>query len=394
MDMSHELIYSWLNLPAGNWPPDHYTLLGLEPGADDVARIEEQVQERLEKVRHYQLTHPEQATEAMNRLAQALICLTDPPAKKAYDLLLFGKHFEAAPAAAAAASAPAPAPPTVSTPVRAARSVRLPSQAAQKTTPEEATTTKPGRATMPAQPVLQVLGQTPLPSAVPVNPPLALPAPPPPPRPERSSGTTPVVLLPAVALPVPVAAPTPQREKERAVDAEVARSSRARRGLGTKRALYQRIVRTRQLLHAWEQAGRFLAWPKKRLNKAADAAELVRVLAEIRSLLQGFPPLLGEAGQSGYLVLTLARQQAIVPTFQTLIGTQREALARDWWAGRDLLEAHRDYLRQEVRRMRHKRAWGWTVRAVGAFLTDQPGWILLFLALVALNVAVWRTFLP
>src|SRR5262249_824391 len=153
------------------------------------------------------------------------------------------------------------------------------------------------------------------------------------------------------------------------------RSSRAaRRGLGTKRALYQRIVCTRQLLHAWEQAGRYLAWPKKRLNKAADAAELVRLMGEIQELLRSFPPLLAEAGQPGYLVLTLARQQAVVPTFQTLISSQREALARDWWAGRELMEAHRDYLRKEVRGMRKKRAWGWTVRAVLAFLTDQPGW--------------------
>src|SRR5262249_14459095 len=133
---------------------------------------------------------------------------------------------------------------------------------------------------------------------------------------------------------------------------------------------------------------------KKRLNKAADAAELVRLMGEIQELLRSFPPLLGEAGQPGYLVLTLARQQAVVPTFQTLISSQREALARDWWAGRELMEAHRDYLRKEVRGMRKKRAWGWTVRAVLAFLTDQPGWLLVFLALLALNVAIWRTFFP
>ena len=35
--MSHELICTWLGLPPGNWPPDHYRLLDLEPGESDCA---------------------------------------------------------------------------------------------------------------------------------------------------------------------------------------------------------------------------------------------------------------------------------------------------------------------------------------------------------------------
>jgi hypothetical protein len=80
-----ELIRAWLHLPAGSWPPDHYTLLGLEPGETDIRRIEEQAGARMQQVRRYQLTYPDLATEAMNRLAQALVCLTDPEAKRAYD---------------------------------------------------------------------------------------------------------------------------------------------------------------------------------------------------------------------------------------------------------------------------------------------------------------------
>src|SRR2546427_229756 len=83
--MKSDKIYTWLGLPAGAWPPDHYTLLGLSPGERDVARIEQHVHDRLAKLRCYQLSHPEQATEAMNRLAQAFMCLTDPEAKKLYD---------------------------------------------------------------------------------------------------------------------------------------------------------------------------------------------------------------------------------------------------------------------------------------------------------------------
>src|SRR5438132_12636359 len=86
--MTHDLICSWLGLPPGCWPPDHYTLLGLSPGEGDGPRIEQQVHERMARVRRYQLTHPEPATEAMNRLAQALCCLSDPASRRAYDASL------------------------------------------------------------------------------------------------------------------------------------------------------------------------------------------------------------------------------------------------------------------------------------------------------------------
>src|SRR5262245_21754871 len=75
--MNYDLIRTWLDLPAGTWPPEPLALLGLAPGGADLHQIEQRVHERMEKVRRYQLTHPELATEAMNRLAQALVTLTE-----------------------------------------------------------------------------------------------------------------------------------------------------------------------------------------------------------------------------------------------------------------------------------------------------------------------------
>src|SRR5437588_10895985 len=89
--MNHQLICTWLGIPDASWPPDHYRLLGLEAGEQNIDRIEEQVHRRLERVRRYQLTHPELVTEAMNRLAQAFVCLTDTAAKRSYDNELFGE---------------------------------------------------------------------------------------------------------------------------------------------------------------------------------------------------------------------------------------------------------------------------------------------------------------
>ena len=88
--MDHELICTWLGLSSKTWPPDHYTLLGLPAGESNAERIEQNVQHRMERVRRYQLTNPEAATEAMNRLAQAFVCLSDPQTKRAYDRSLFG----------------------------------------------------------------------------------------------------------------------------------------------------------------------------------------------------------------------------------------------------------------------------------------------------------------
>jgi hypothetical protein len=86
--MNVELIRHWLNLPAGNWPPDHYSLLALRPKEADAELIERRTHERIAAVRPYQLNYPEEVTEVLNRLAAAFNCLTDAAAKKSYDASL------------------------------------------------------------------------------------------------------------------------------------------------------------------------------------------------------------------------------------------------------------------------------------------------------------------
>src|SRR5436305_11233058 len=86
--MSTPLICDALGVPPDRWPPDHYALLGLTGREVDAAAVEERVLERMERLRRYQLAQPDAVTDAMNRLAQALVCLTDPAAKRAYDASL------------------------------------------------------------------------------------------------------------------------------------------------------------------------------------------------------------------------------------------------------------------------------------------------------------------
>ena len=83
--MSRELVCSVLGVRPESWPPDHYALIGLSPHNASPSRIEARVQELSAKLRTYQLAHPDEVTDALNRLAQALVCLTDPLARAHYD---------------------------------------------------------------------------------------------------------------------------------------------------------------------------------------------------------------------------------------------------------------------------------------------------------------------
>jgi hypothetical protein len=366
--MSHELICTWLGLaPEGGWPPDHYRLLGLERGEADVARIEEHVHQRLDTVRHYQMMHPEEATEAMNRLAQAFVCLTDPAAKRAYDTEVLGLPAPPEPVAA-----PEP-PPEPRDPLAW---LYTPPPIKPRPLPPTPPPLPPAQAPTPPPLPPEWVAAAAAPAAVATPPPL--PAPPPAPTPEAPPPLPPI--------------PVPQPEAVDPVVEAAQYSPQARRGLGTKRALYYRIARTRQLLRLWSHIGRYVSAPQRRLGRGAEAKDLVAHLAEIQEVLAHFPPLMGEAGQPGYLVVALTEVD-VPATFPGLSVSQREALGRDWRAGLKLLTAHRDFLREELRAMRRRGFLSRVVRSARAFLADQPGVaLLLLLALLALTVALWRPY--
>ncbi len=359
--MDRNVICSWLGLPPETWPPDHYRLLGLQPGEDNAELIEQRVHERLDTVRCYQMTHPEQATEAMNRLAQAFVCLTEPSSKKSYDVQLgiaaAAPETETlvppAPQLEKLEWLPNPAPPATTIGAEAAPPVRQP----PPLPPVLPTVVAPSADQAPAP----TIGET----SVPPDLPMAIP----------------------VAPPLPIGPPLEPIDPL----LEAAQSGPARRGIGTKRGLYQRIAQSRRLLHLWNDLGRYLDSPKRRISRTVDGPELVRLLDEITAFLKRFPPLLGEAGQPGYLVLALS-QVDTVKVFRSFSPHQREALSRDWSAGLKLLKAHRDFLRQELRALRKRSLRQRLLRASWSLIVDQPGTVLLLLALLALNVALWRSY--
>lgn len=80
--MNTDLLRTWLSLPPGPWPPDDRTLLGLKAGVASILDVEQQALAQMEKLRPHQLVQPELVTEGMNRLAQALIALTEEASRR------------------------------------------------------------------------------------------------------------------------------------------------------------------------------------------------------------------------------------------------------------------------------------------------------------------------
>src|SRR5262249_48717732 len=154
-----------------------------------------------------------------------------------------------------------------------------------------------------------------------------------------------------------------------------------------KRALYRRISQTRHLLQAWVEAGEYLSHPERRLSKPTEATDLIYWMGTIRTNLRSFRNLLGEAGQPGYLVVALAGQQVIVPTFQTLLPSQREILARDWQTGRRVLIEYRQQLRHQLRLLRRRSLPSRLLKPVSTTLRSYPGLLCLLLGLLALALA-------
>lgn len=328
----HEVICNWLGLPEGCWPPDHYTLLGLPSSESDNKRIEQCVHERLAKVRCYQNSHPEQATEAMNRLAQAFICLSDPVAKKAYDA---GNGVRAASLQTSTDTA-APAAKINDDTVTNFRT-RVDWKAVA---PPVRTEAAPAAAPTAEQTAVASLSDAPaVAEAAPPAPAPALG------KLEQSSGGYDVV--------------------------QVIRSLEARRGLGTLPRLIDRIDATRQILWVWEKLGVFLK-RKPRPWRPEEEKELTRRLTQAAELLDAFPKFLGQPGKPGYRVIAIANLNVTAHIFTSLDKEQRKALTKDWAAGRQVLLCYRRFLHREFKTLRRAGLLGRTLRAMRTAVHDHP----------------------
>jgi hypothetical protein len=390
LSMDQQLVSAWLQLPHVDWPPDHYSLLGLKQGEADIARIEQQVYERMEKVRRYQLTHPELATEVMNRLAQALVCLTDAAAKQAYDAAFFPGNRRGNEAGGRTKTED----PLGQLLGRRGVNGTSSGQAGQESQTEKDWRTAPPTANQDwqtAPPVAYPSWETSAPpvrlqdAAVggPTEGPEAGPspadAPPSTDGPEAETNSQ--------------AAISPQAQPESADQTGLSAAAVPSGRLRNRRALYARITKLRQLLWAWKQAGEFLKQePTRVVNRPTDAMDLMAHMHAIRELLRQPPSLLGNAGEAGYHVQTLARQEDIVPRLKKLSPPQRESLARDWQAGYEFLLENRRLLRQELREHHSRGMVARAVHFLSAAVSENVGLILFVLGVLAVNLAFQESF--
>jgi hypothetical protein len=324
--MNPQILCSWLALPGGCWPPDHHTLLGLPADETDLARIEQKVQERMAKLRGYQLSHPEEATEGMNRLAQAFIQLTENRAQ-----------------------------------------TEVNGSAAVATAVQEKPASRPARATDDETAITQ---KTKLDWKD---------APPPVRTPTKDTPLPPVPVAVLEALPVPkapipvrpvVADPAPPSEEE--VARGIAESPEARNGLVTLNDVIERSDRTRHLLVAWGQAGRYLANPARKLHKPTEKADFARRLDALHEAADNYPGFVGHPGKPGYRVVAFARLLMTPEMFNSMDDDQRALLARDWSLANKVLLAHRSVLCRRFRKLRGCSMLGQAFHALRYTVAQRP----------------------
>ncbi len=334
--MNKEILCTWLGLPKTAWPPDPWTLLGLARGEHDLAAIEERVQDRMTKLRYYQLSHPDEATEGMNRLAEAFVTLAEACSKNA-------------PASAPASPAPANA-------VGVAIS--------KDDTAITAQTKMDWRAE------------------------------PPPVRTETASSPEVIVDEDADTTEVLTSKPfaAPAKPKRRPIEPSLAiqlaeESEEATTNLGTIEAIIERVEFTRRLLYAWEKVGKLLRASTKKASPK-ECEQFAKRLQTIDEIMQHYPAFLGQPGEPGYRIVVQARLKIPLASVRNMTADQRDAFLFDWNDGYQVLLMHRKYLRRLFKSMRHRTAVGLVLHAVRAFVNDHPRLTLAGAALVVLLAVI------
>jgi hypothetical protein len=371
------LLRSWLALPAGPWPPDHYTLLGLAPGRADPAAVEPRVMERMDRLRTHQLLHPDLVTEGMNRLAQALITLTDPVEKAAYDA-------EIGAAVAAAVAAPGKVAPAPAVPVAPAAGALVVGELVFDDVFSDDLPAAPPDGSDVTQVIeLPGAGSGPAPKVID----WAKDRPAPPPRPYE---VVPHEVVPDEPKPAPLSldADEPARPAPPAVVEAVAAAADNPAG---RRWVYARLALLRRAQQAWDRLGPVFGDPQDPVDRPGRVLLVLDAVAAVRPLLPGLRGVVGGVDDPGGVVAAVAAQPLVLDTFRRLLPDQRQALAIDWRRGREELRTEYARLRRLSRSNRDRRAGTRGGMALVRWVRETPELALVLLAGLALAAALLRT---
>ncbi|VTS01025.1 hypothetical protein [Tuwongella immobilis] len=340
----------WLGLPDVPWPPDHFTLLGLSPAITDAATIELHTLERMDRLRAYQLPYPELVTLAMNRLAMAMMELSDAGSRAGYA----AQHT----------------PPPVASPVPDSRRVSTATPAPAPTPLASASGKSP-----------EWRNDVPMPEAIPLaeSAPHALADSPP----TRNAAPDAPKASPSVA-----ESPIANRRHRHLQSQRDEPHSRAAR-----RRVIARLVGIRRIVIAWRAIEPILQHPEL---DSAQAFEIRVWLNQFRQLSDAITLSIepfATPGQPGSLVTALLRQPVPVALLQGMLPSQRDQLAADWRKGhRWLTERYRE-LRAEAESFQPPTA----LRRLAAIVREierSPGYLLMLLAGMALLMGLIRSLRP
>lgn len=354
--MNIELLREWLSLPPGDWPPDHYSLIGLEPGTipdDDPSQIEELALDRMECLRRHQIRHQDEVTEGMNRLALAMACLSDRISRRAYDI-----------------------------------SIGL----ADETPLDDESTTEAELDEFEDSPeseeliVLELVEDQPpdlTPESAPdsAGEPVLLEFSNDDESPDSSAGTGEQSSEPLVLT----------LDELELLEVDPAKLEQERRQ--QRRELYAGLAKIRATMRIWEQLRPYLKDHEAPITTRADVQTFTSALASLSRKIDDLGTIsgVGEPGQPGYRVVLLCRHHLALQTFRGFLPSQRLALSEDWQNGWLELRRRKRLLREEVRGLIHR---GWRRRVGGPWvrkLVDAPEWMLIPASLAALVIALWRS---
>jgi hypothetical protein len=299
----------------------------------DLSVIEKKVQDRIGKLRNYQISYPEEATEGMNRLAEAFITLAESCSKVAN-----GSPRQQ------------PAPPSPK-----------PNAKGASITKDETAVISKTQLDWRAEPP-------------PVRQPIVVET-----KPDPEFAETPQVITeeePCEKILIAKPFAPPAKRIHRTVDAKLVRdlaeeSPEATSNLATLDAVIERVDLTRMLLHNWDKLGKQFKCKVKKVS-AKESETFAARLDKVVQVMQAYPAFLGHPGKPGYRVVVQARLRMPLAMVRGMSDEQREELLFDWQAGRQVLLAHRTYLRRLFRSMRHRTKVGLVLHAIRAVVNDHP----------------------
>ncbi|MCX7666772.1 MAG: hypothetical protein N2112_14650 [Gemmataceae bacterium] len=368
-----------MNLPSGPWPPDYFTLLELSHEETSPEEIEERVFVRMERLRKYQITHPEVVSEGMNLLAKAMDTLTDPVNRQSYLLALGIESRAAHPPDDSIPNLLPLDEPVFPDKEGDVNENPIPSNLPSELEDAEALLLEPidldeidEENEAEEEEISQAI-------ILPQLEPLVVP---PPPLPRRFPQFGSVESSPP---PLPKRS-APFKSEEDSFPLHLVFD---RNRVQSPRQLYRERARLRRCLEAWELAYPFLAEPTRSFQRPSDRIRQHQAIEAVKNCLPDVIEFLPDTQQS--LLVSLMKRPDGVNVVQTLLPSQRESLAKSFRRIHYDLTEYAFYLRQQVQR-RHERDFVRTYLGPLGYMINRYPEILMFpLALLSLIIAIWRS---